>query len=103
MKDYLAHFLLNATVKQISQAIKSLNKKQLEWLIEIIYNVMQGVCSISSVDKTLLTKKRKLIRKIVSKGVAYKQRKLYLLKIRGLLPIFLKTYLRYVSRTDSDP
>lgn len=34
MKDYLAHFLLNATAKQSSQTIKSLSKEQLEWLVE---------------------------------------------------------------------
>lgn len=101
-KTYLAQFLLNATPQQISQMITLLSKEQLQWIIEIIYNVVQGVCPISTVDKTLLTKKKNFIRKIVSKGVTRQQRKLYLLKISKVLPVFLKAYLHYVSRTDSD-
>lgn len=101
-KIYLAQFLLNGTPQQISQMIKIMNKEQLHWIIEIIYNVVQGVCSISETDKSLLAKKKNLIRKIVSKDITRQQRKLFLLKLTKLIPVFLKGYIRHVSRTDSD-
>lgn len=105
MKDkiYLVQFLLNVAPQQISHIIKIMNKEQLQWIVEIIYNVVQGVCPISEADKSLLLKKKHLIRKLISKEVSRQQRKLYLLKINRVVPVFLKAYLHYVSRTDSDP
>ena len=99
MKDniYLVQFLLNAIPQQIPQIIKIMNKEQLQWIIEIIYSVVQGVCPISEADKSLLVKKKHLIRKLVSKEVARQQRKLYLLKINRVIPVFLKAYLRCLA------
>nr|DAC81350.1 TPA_asm: gasderminX [Mytilus Mediterranean mussel adintovirus] len=96
-KTSLVQFLIDISNNQMIQVIKILTKVQLQEIIEIIYNVVQGVCSVSDSDKILLNKHKQFIRKILLKQTTLQHKKLLLLKIRKILPIFLKAYLQYVS------
>lgn len=96
-KTNLVQFLIDISNNQMIQVIKILTKVQLQEIIEIIYNVVQGVCSVSDSDKILLNKHKQFIRKILLKQTTLQHKKLLRLKIRKILPIFLKAYLQYVS------
>lgn len=99
MKDkiHFAQFLLTVNQKEMRQIIKFLSKEKLQWVIEILYNVVQGVCPITDLDKKLLSKKKSIIRQLFSKQITLNRRKLLLVKLSPLLPIFLKICLKYVS------
>lgn len=96
-KLYLVQFLLNTQTQQIPKIIKILSKDQLQWIIEIIYNVVHEVCPVSDGDKKLLSKKKSVIRHLLSKQLTRYQRKEILQKLKLQLPIFLRSYLQYVS------
>lgn len=96
-KTHFVLFLLDVSHQQLKSFLKIMTKEQLQTIIEIIYNVVQEVCSISEMDKKVLVKHKTRIRKIVSRSTTRGQRKLLLVKIRKLLPIFFKAYLHYVT------
>lgn len=95
MKDKKAFiiFLNDASDQQLLCILKILAKEQLQTIIEIIYNVLHGVCTISDINKSILTKHKKLIRKIVSRRSTLTKRKKLLFKSRKILPIFFKPTL----------
>lgn len=99
MKDKLAlvYYLKSLTQKESLKTIKILSKNQLQWIMEIIYNVSQGVCPVSDSNKKVLSKHKLTIRRLVAKGATQNQRKDVLQKLRPLLFIFLDSYLQYVS------
>lgn len=96
-KRCLSNFLLSCTTQQYHYFLKTLNRDQLQIIIEIIYNVVQGVCTIVDKDKTTLKKRQRLIREILLPRLTPLQRKRKLFKIKQLLPIFLKACYRHGS------
>ena len=100
--DHMVHFLLNLSPIQRVKVIKVLGKTQITFLLEIIYNVMEGVCPISESDKIVIGKRKNLIRRLISTKVGVGQRKSILVRLDKYLPLFLKAYVQYVTRTDSD-
>ena len=91
----LIHFLLICSTQQFEYTLKTLTKIQLTVIVEILFNVVKGVCPISDRNKTKLYKKKRLIREVLIPRLTPTQRKRRLLKIKKLLPIFLQAYLQY--------
>jgi len=99
MKDKKAFiiFLNDTSDQQLSRILKLLTKEQLQAIIEIIYNVAQGVCAISEANKSILTNHKRLIRRLIAKKSTLTERKKLLFKSRKILPIFFQAYINYVS------
>jgi len=96
-KKLFIKFLLDIPKQQLLRFLKIITKEQLQVIIEIIYNVVQGVCTISETNKSVLSKQKNIIRKLVSKRTTHLQRKKLLVKIHTILPIVLQAYINYVS------
>lgn len=99
-RQCLVQFLLSCTIHQFDHVLKTLNRDQLQIIIDIIYNVVQGICKVSDDDKTKLKKKKTLIREVLLPRLTLVQRKRKLFSIRKLLPIILKACHRHGSRID---
>lgn len=96
-KQHFILFLIDAPRQQLMSILKILTKEQLQAIIEIIYNVVQGVSPISESNKSILNKNKNLIRRLVAKRSTLSQRKKIVLKLRNILPIFFRSYINYVS------
>lgn len=96
-KKTFIKFLLDIPKQQLVCFLNIITKEQLQAIIEIIYNVVQGVCPIPVANKSVLSKHKNLIRALVSKRITLSERKRLLLKLRNILQIFLKAYIEYVS------
>jgi len=91
------HFLTICTPQQFEYILKTLTKDQLQVIVEILFNVVQGICPISDKNKTLLVTRKQLIREVLMSQLTTVQRRQRLQKIKKLLPIFLKACLQYGS------
>lgn len=81
-KHHLILFLMDAPKQQFTHLLKIMTKEQLQTIIEIIYNVLHGVCTISDINKSILSKHKRLIRRLVTKRSTLTERKKLLLKSR---------------------
>lgn len=93
-KTTFIKFLLNITKQQLVTFLRITTKEQLQTIIEIIYNVVHGVCDS---NKLTLSKHKNIIRKLVVKRSSLVERKKLLLKIHNILPVFLQAYIKHVS------
>ena len=85
------------------QLLKTLKKEELKLIIKIIFNVVFGVCPISETIKNVLLRYKGLIHQVIADGLRANQRKSILIKLRKIIPVFLQTYVQYVSWTDISP
>lgn len=90
-------FLLICSPQQFDFILKSLTKDQLQIIMEILFNVIKGVCPISDKNKTVLMKRKRFIRAVLLSKLTLSQRKQGLRKIQKILPIFLKACMQYGS------
>jgi len=95
MKDKKAFiiFLNDASDQQLSYILKILTKEQLQAIIEIIYNVLHGVCTISEANKSILTKHKRLIRRLVAKRSTLTRERNYYLNQEKYYQYFFKPTL----------
>jgi hypothetical protein len=56
------HFLLICSPQQFKYTLKTLTKNQLQVIVEIIFNMMKGICPISDKNETKQYKRKRLIR-----------------------------------------
>jgi len=96
-KRHFISFLIDVPRHQLISILKILTKEQLQTIIEIIYNVVQGVCPVSESNKSILNKNKYHIRKLVVKRSTLTERKRILLKLNNILPVFFKAFINYVS------
>ena len=72
-KNHLSLFLMNVPKQQCAHLLKIMTKEQLQAIIEIIYNVVQGVCTISEANTSILSKHNHLIRRLITKRATLSQ------------------------------
>jgi hypothetical protein len=60
-----------ATQQQQLYILKTLSKPQLQCILEIIFNVMQGVVSLTEHDKAQLKRRKRFIRAVIATRVIY--------------------------------
>ena len=87
--DFLA-LLLKTSDKQIRALLKTIQLSQLRAIVQIVYNVLLGNINISEKDKKLISNRKSSIRRFVSKGVSFKERKKILLKNDKYIIVILK-------------
>lgn len=86
-RDFL-RLLLNTSNKQKKMLLQSIEKSQLNAIVQIVYNVLQGYRPLPKKDKKELAKRKGVIRQFVSKGVSLKRRKKLLLhNFKYILPL----------------
>ena len=93
-------FLSTANISQIKTIINTLNLRQQKILIEIIYNILQGVVPVITGEKTKLFSLKKNIRNIIANSLSTRQRRTRLLKIVVLIPMLTKIFFKYESGND---
>lgn len=85
-KDFL-RLLLHNSDKQRKVLLKTIEKAQLNAIVQIVYNVMLGHCALPEKDKKSISKRKGAIRQFVSKGISLKKRKELLSKhFKYILP-----------------
>lgn len=84
-EKYFLQYFIHSDIHQQKQLIKNITKSQMDVIIEVIYNALMGNLTISEGDKNTVKRYRKIIRRLVSKGLTRRQRQLILLK-----------YLKYI-------
>lgn len=98
LHDFLKGFL-TLTTSQQTLLVKNLNDDQLKSMVEIVYNILQGVCSISKFEKENLRTYKSSLRALTSKRIPRGKRRRLLLKTKSIIPILIKVYLRYSKKT----
>lgn len=93
-------FLLICSTEQITYILKTLTTNQLQVILEILYNVIKGVCPISKKNKTALMQRKRLIREVLRPDLTLNQRRRQLQKLKKELPIFLEACIHYGSRVN---
>lgn len=89
------NLLLNTSNKQKIVLLQTIEKQQLNAIVQIVYNILQGYRPLLDKDKRLLAKRKDVIRHFVSKGVSLKNRKHLLLK-------YFKYILPFISLIKSE-
>ena len=104
VKKYLSLFqmLVEASDVQRMAILKTLSDQQLRALIEAVYNVLRGVCSINNKDKKKLFNYKTIIRRLVNKELTSKQRHRLLINHQGMLPVLLRQVLKHFEIMASD-
>lgn len=77
--DFL-RLLLSTSMRQKRALLKTMQKSQLNAIVQIVYNVLMGNRDLPETDKKDLLKYKKVIRRLVSKSISSKERKRLLLK-----------------------
>lgn len=91
---YFVGLLLSADKRQRHVLLKTISKRQLAALAEIVYNILHGYGSLSEKDKTRLRRHRSVIRNFVNQHMSSSRRKRLLQKyffiFYGLLKVVQK-------------
>ena len=91
------NFISSTAISQLKSILKTLTQHQLQLLVEIIFNIIQGVIPISGSVKKRLAKHSKAIRNVVVKGLTLKQRRTRLESISVIIPVMIKSFFQYES------
>ena len=78
---HLIEFLIKTTPQQRMKILKTLKKEELKLIIEIIFNVVYGVCPISETSKKVLLRYKGPIRQVIADELRANQRRSILIKL----------------------
>jgi hypothetical protein len=98
----LCLYLTSSPKQQVTYILKTITKDQLQIILEILYNIVNGILAISNEDKQKLKKHKTILRKLIAPDLKWTSRKKLLWKIRHLVPVILQSYLKHVKRTRTD-
>lgn len=79
-EKHFLKFLLNTNEKQQKLLIKHITKSQMDAIVEIVFNALNGNLPLSTDNKKKLKRYRHVIRQLVSKGLSRSRRKKILIK-----------------------
>lgn len=77
---YFVGLLLSADKRQRRVLLKTISKRQLAAVVEIVYNILHGYGSLSEKDKKHLRRHRSVIRNFVNQRMSSSRRKRLLQK-----------------------
>lgn len=92
-------YLTSSPIQQIMYVLKTISKDHLHIILEILYNIVNGVLAISNEDKQKFKKHKTILRKLIAPNLEWTSRKKLLWKIKHLVPIIIQNYVKYVKRT----
>ena len=87
-------FLKTSSKVQRNYLIESSTREQLQAIIDILYNILIGNCSIGINIKNKISKYKSIMRQNVDKKLSRKKRKVLFKKLNPLLPLFLTEALK---------
>ena len=92
------NILLSATLQQQKALLKTINKSQMQAIVQIVYNILIGNRHLPKQIKKDLQTQKHFIRRFVSKGLGIKKRKQILIsKFKYIIP-FLKVVSKELWR-----
>ena len=93
----LLKILANPKSKYSKVILKSGDKKLIDTLCEIIFNVLSGKIHISEEDKNKLLKFRKTLQNLFNKGQSFKSRRKILVQKGGFLEFILPAVISGIA------
>lgn len=87
--------LANTTPEQSAQIIKSTDHRQLQLLVEIVFNCLKSVIPLSERVKRNLSTFAKFIRAVVVNNITPQLRRKRLLKIIVIIPTLISSFFKY--------
>lgn len=94
-------FISTCSNEQRLAVLKTLDKKQIKILVEIIFNIGQSVIPITTKQKNKFTQSRRIIRQLLQPNVEVKARRNKLLKLSDLIPSFIQIFFKYDQGHDT--
>lgn len=90
--------LLTTTHKiQRVHMLQTISNNQFNILVEIVYNILHGICPLTKDEEVKLKKYKTLLRKLKEKKLAKRIKKNILLQIQQIVPTLLSSVQRYFS------
>lgn len=79
IKDHLDFLRLLAIThkKQRLQLLRTINNSQFDILIEVVYNILKGVCSLTKEEEVKKQQQRTRLRQLIDKKVNKRVKKMY--------------------------
>lgn len=98
LKDHLDFLRLLASThrSQRLQLLHTIDNGQFDILIEVVYNILQGVCSLTKDEEEKLKKHKLLLRKLIERKKAKRVKKQILIRIQALIPTLISAVNRYL-------
>lgn len=93
-EKYFILLLLSTTRKQQLALVKSITDRQIQVLVQIVYNVIHGIRSLPEDDKKKLQRYKTSIRHFITKSVTTKKRKELLTKYLKYFILILKPVIK---------
>lgn len=93
---YFIGLLFRADKRQRRVLLQTISKSQLDALVEIVYNILQGYGSLSEKDIKHLQRYQSLIRKFVHRRMSYTRRKQLLLKYQNIFYQLIKVVKEFL-------
>ena len=79
------------------QLIRTIDDDQFDILVEIVYNILHGICSLTKKEEEMLKKHKTQLRKLIEKKTTKIVKKDILVSIQQIIPSLLSPLLRYLS------
>lgn len=98
LKDHLDFLRLLASthMSQRLQLLHTIDNGQFDILIEVVYNILQGVCSLTKDEEEKLKKHKLLLRKLIERKKAKRVKKQILIRIQAFIPTLISAVNRYL-------
>jgi hypothetical protein len=90
--------LLMTTHKvQRMHMLQTISNDQFNILVEIVYNILHGICPLNKDEEVKIKKYKTLLRKLIEKNLPKRVKKNILLQIQQIVPTLLSSVQRYFS------
>lgn len=95
--DFIKLLALTHKTQRV-QLLRTIDNQQFDILLEITFNILNGVCPLTKKEEINLRRNKASLRKLVDNKIAKRIKKQILLNIQRLLPILLSPVIRYFSQ-----
>jgi hypothetical protein len=93
-EKYFILLLLSTTRKQQLALVKSITDRQIQVIVQIVYNVIHGFRALPEKDKKKLQRHKSTIRMFIAKSTSTKRRKELLTKYLKYILLIIKPVIK---------
>lgn len=93
---YFVGLLLRADKKQRRALLQTISTRQLDALVEIVYNILHGYGTLTEKDKKHLRRYQSVIRNFVNRRMSHSRRKQLLQKYYNIFFRLIKVIQKYL-------
>ena len=94
---HFLYVLVSSSKQQRESLIKTVSKSQLQALLEVIFNTLKGTVTLTTKNKELLSRYKKVIRKVVDPHTSLRQRRALLYKFSSIFIYIVKIVLSQIN------